>query len=144
MSILSRPAQQSFDGQRVTNSRGVRAYLPQFSQGTFNDLADVLLCFPNGFSLEVVGKTVSRFDISRLGENLLGREDHRRGEIGSVSALVKHLPENCVNQVERVLDGGEPAGTVHDLPFVIVILPIDEAYSRFPEIAPSSAKDGQQ
>lgn len=130
-------------GRLVASSSGSVAHLPDLNQQTINQFGDVLLAFPNGFCLDVEGKVIPRLDIASLGNDLARRDEDAGGKVIGFRDLVNQLPEKGVNQVERVLQSGYPAGTVHDLPFVIVVLPRSEAYSRFPEIAPSPAKDGE-
>lgn len=132
------------NGRLVANSVGRIVQLPQLGQHALNQLGDVLLAFPNGFCLDVEGKVVPRLDISSVGDDLARRDEDAGGKLTGFCDLVNHLPKQAGNEVERVLHDGDRPGVVHDLPFVIVVLPRSEAYSRFPEIAPSSAKDCQQ
>ncbi len=123
----------------VVGSSGSITHLPEFAQDTLNQAGNVLLRYPHGFFLQFVGKVIPWFDISCVGKNLLGRDEQARGKVLRFGALVNKLPENGANEVERVLDDCQTPGEVHDLPFVMIVLPIAEAYARFPEIAPGSS-----
>lgn len=125
------------------SSLGRLAFCPKLSKEMINQLGDVLLAFPRGFGLHVVGKVVPRLDISRLGENLMRRDDQARDEVPRIVELANKLPENCVDQIERMLDNSEP-GAIHNLPFVVLVLPVDEAYASFPELFPELAQSSSE
>lgn len=116
--------------------------LPDLDDATISDFRKILDAFPDGLCLHVVGDAIGKVCVLGICDDV---REHAKDILSEL-----HVPASGLGELDQDLGEAESAEDgaagcdLHDGSFVIVVLPIDEAYSRFPEIAPSPAKDGQQ
>lgn len=117
--------------------------IPQLDQQLISQFREIALSFTHGVCFRLEGNTIWEMRVIPASDHLIEGGKQSLGKEPVVAPISGKIDENSRQSVGDDLPSGVEGVAGHSGPFVIAVLPLSEAYARFPEIAPSSAKDGQ-